>query len=90
MSSELRIRLTNGELVLIAPSGQELRARSEAALGGLAKHLLEMQGQSLEHRIGSPASPTQRMVDDFIARGGLVKKIGQRKKIDVSLEELGL
>jgi len=91
MSAKLEVRLQNGELVIVGSSGQELRVREEENFGLLARHILELlEGRASRPLIGDAASPTQRMVDEWLSRGGRVKIIGRKKKLEPTLEELGL
>lgn len=97
----VRVKLSpTGEgLLVIGPSGHEVNVKSLEKLGALLQSMLLAQqklpsGQGWS--LGTAAAPLQDMVDDFLRRGGEVKRIGQIAKpsaaaiAGVSLEDLGL
>lgn len=99
---ELKVRLRDGELVLVGPSGQELKVRHTLAMGQLAMNVLSAMHEyapGARAPLGSLANPLQSMVDDWQRKGGTPQRLAERGaakvkavsgNFDGTLEDLGL
>lgn len=98
--NEIKVGLSpdGSGLALTAPSGHQLTISKLEQVGPvLERMLLAAQDQGAARGLGTTASPTQGMVDKWVAGGGIVKQIGRigpkppKAEIEaLSLEALGL
>lgn len=89
MILQVRLGRDGQGLEVELPSGYSIKV----PLAGQTAEVLErilIAGAAGPAPIGTAASPTQAMVQDWLKRGGRTKRLTENGRLDVTLEELGL
>lgn len=95
MSLEIKLA-SNGEgAEIITAGGHSVNVPLDERLGGIVARMLHAQAQSsgVAAGLGTKAKPLQSMVDEWLARGGSIKRIEPRPasgSVEIDLSELEL
>ena len=80
MSLLIRIARDGAGLEVETPAGTSIRLPDDERAGALLMRLLLAQEQGTPQGVGTLASPTQETIEQWLARGGTIKRIGETAK----------
>lgn len=90
MSLEIKLSPSGDGAEVALPSGHSIRVPLDERTGPILRRILFAQGDTRMHTgIGTAAAPLQSMVEDWLAKGGEVKRPkAPAGSVEIDIDEL--